>query len=392
MAYDYTPPDFLRNQSAAEIHRRMLDMLPNDIDKGELQIPWDLTRPAALVKSEFAGFDLNETVKLMFVLWAWGDWLDLHARSVGLSRRAANQASGVLLVRGKPGVVVDEGFQFATAAKVTASVIFEATETVVLFGVPDGQGMVTAQVPVRSVLGGRIGNVPPDTVILMVKPESGIVYITNPEAITGGTEKEEDDVLRERVLDLVRYGLSWTGCDADYVRWAMQVPGVGSALTEAEWAGPGTVRLFVVDANGAPANAQILDAVFEHIISPDDRMLRLAPIGASLTVVAPAPLYIDLEATVVLTEGETLSVVLERFKAGLDGYWLEASREFTVAEVLAGAGHNFVKYVFVGSTLARTVGISNYSEDSLLVNGSTADIVIPVGQFPVTRTVTLIEL
>ena len=33
--YPYTPPAFLQEQSADEIHSRMLEQLPVDIDKGE---------------------------------------------------------------------------------------------------------------------------------------------------------------------------------------------------------------------------------------------------------------------------------------------------------------------------------------------------------------------
>ena len=63
-AYPYEAPEFLRGQSAEEIHRRMLDSLPQGIDKSEGNIPWDFTRPPALEKAEMVEFTLNETVKL----------------------------------------------------------------------------------------------------------------------------------------------------------------------------------------------------------------------------------------------------------------------------------------------------------------------------------------
>ena len=487
MPYPYTPPSFLQGQTVDDIHRRMMNALPDDIDKSEAQIPWDFTRPAAIEKAEFVEFELNETIKLMFVHWSYGPWLDLHAEGEGLTRRQANRASGYLTVKGRPGITIAQGFQFATPANLTASVIFEATEAVTLdngsytirdtanpatavirltlnqppgnrvltltirptqadpenqsemilqdgdtvleqfiFDTPEGesqadmlleavdtqgsahftltklaesaeplatvnQAAIGTTIPIQAVEGGTIGNVPPDAIFLMVRPNNGITYVTNPEATTGGTPEEDDDTLRERVLEVIRYGISFTGCDADYVRWAREVPGVGQAVTQAEWAGPGTVRLFIIDANGIPANQQILDAVYSHIIRPDNRMERLAPIGATLTVTAPSPIYIDIQAAVTLREDESLEVVTGRYRANLDAYWLEATTENDVFDVQSGIAQNYVKYVFVGATLAATAGISNYDHASLTVNGGSSDILIAIGTFPVTREVILIE-
>ena len=53
-SYPYTPPPFLQGQSADQIHSRMLENLPADIDKSQGNIPWDFTRPSALEKAEFA--------------------------------------------------------------------------------------------------------------------------------------------------------------------------------------------------------------------------------------------------------------------------------------------------------------------------------------------------
>lgn len=376
MAYPYTPPEFLQNQSVDDIHRRMMNALPDGIDKSELQIPWDYTRPSAIEKAEFVQFELNETIKIIFPHWADDEWLDLHAQMAGTSpRRAANQASGELTVRAFTNTVVPIGYQFATPANLTPSVIFQTTEEVIFDGEPDDKGMVTATIPIQAIAGGTAGNVPKDTIKLMVKPIAGIVYITNTDPTTGGTEIESNDDLRERILAVIRRGISFVGCDADYVRWAQEVPAVGHVIVDPEWAGPGTVRLIVVDANGVPANLQILTAVYRHIVSPDDRIARLAPIGAMVTVVTPTPVNIDISAMVLLREGENIDTVTERFKANLNAYWLKAAAE------------NTVKYVFVGSTLAETAGIANYA--GLLINGGNADKAIALGEFPVTGEVVL---
>ena len=50
----------------------------------------------------------------------------------------------------------------------------------------------------------------------------------------------------------------------------------------AEWAGPGTVKVIIIDANGQPANLSIITEVYNNIMQPDNRLQRKAPIGATV--------------------------------------------------------------------------------------------------------------
>lgn len=236
--YPYEPPEFLRDQSADEIHRRMMDNLPAGIDRSEGNIPWDFTRPAAIEKAEMIEFVLNEVIRLIFPQWSHGEWLDRHGERENVVRRPANPASGTLEALGVPGITIPAGYQFATAADLTASVIFEAVEEVTLVGEADSKGLVTARIPVRAVKGGQEGNVAADTILLMVKPLRGIAYVTNPEAMTGGAEAESDESYLSRILAAIRTGASMTGCVADYIRWAKEVPGVGQVVVDPEWDDP----------------------------------------------------------------------------------------------------------------------------------------------------------
>ena len=402
-SYPYTPPEFLLGQSADEIHRRMLDSLPQEIDKSEGGIPWDYTRPAALEKAQFVEFTLNETVKLMFPQWAYGEWLDRHGEKVNTVRRGANRASGKLEVTGTAGTVIPPGYQFATPAELTSSVIFETTDSAVLSGEPDEKGQVTNEIGIAAAEGGIIGNVAADTIKLMVKPLGGIAYVTNRHPITGGTEAESDEDYLARVLDAMRSGSSMTGCSADYIRWGKEVPGVGQFIADPEWNDPelpekwhykdaqgntrcaGSIRLIVIDSNGLPANQQILDAVRLHIAGTgDDDINAVKPIGARLTVAAPTGLTVDISATVLLQEGENIGTVTERFKKNLTDYWLDVGQEAT-DDYATHTG--YVRWVQVGAVLAKTGGVKDYT--GLTVNGGTANLSVTQEQYPVTGEVTL---
>jgi uncharacterized phage protein gp47/JayE len=204
----------------------------------------------------------------------------------------------------------------------------------------------------------------------MFKPMRGVVSVTNPEATTVGTEVETDPVLIERILDVLQNGVSYVGNDADYRRWAKEVPGVGEVKVLPLWEGPGTVKLVVVDANGLPANSQIVDAVYDFIVSPNDRTERRAPIGATVTVIPPVPVVLDITVDVALEAGEDADTVKARFIQNLGSYY-----------VTTGLGKP-VKYVFIGSVLAMTKGVSDY--DNLLINGGTDNTAVDQDAFPVT--------
>jgi len=469
MQYEYKPPEFLQNQTVDEIHGRMLDNLPSDIDKSEMQIPWDFTRPAAMEKAEFVEYELNEVIKTMFPQWAAGEWLDLHAEMNGVSRRLATCATGFLTVFGTEGTLVEKGFEAATTATLTPGVIFQTTEDLtlgkgpymlkntegkevleLLLNDPENPGYLLTIRPVtdninqgelilshgteemerftfdrsveseqvtslfnaasgsnyftltEKVVGNAVplqaierapvgnivriqaaedginGNVLPDTITNMLTVIPGLSAVTNVEATTGGIPEEEDDVLRDRIIESARYGVSFSGCEADYIRWAKEIPGVGSVICEHKEEEPGSVFLYVMDVNGQPASKEIRDAVEKHIMgTKENPEERLAPIGARLSVPEPETVTINVCANVRRKGEESLDVIKKRFEENLAKYLKTATLE------------RLVKYVYVGAVLAGTEGIDNYN--GLIVNDGTSDVIIDSTQFTVAQ-VTLIEV
>ena len=363
---EFTPPSFLNDQDAETIHKRMMENLPPDIDDTENGFPWDFTKPTALEKAEMLEFHLVETLKIMFPMWAYDEWLDYHAKGRGITRKPANAASGELLITGVPGTTIPAGFRFAAPATAdTPAIEYQTTEKYTIG--EDG----TVRVQVTAVEPGIKGNVPANTVTLMMTPIKGITSVNNETAITGGTEVESDDELRNRIMEIdAASEASFVGSDGDYKRWAEEVPGVGTALVMPEWAGPGTVKVVVIDANGQPANQAIITAVYNNIMSPDDRLQRKAPIGATVTVEAPTAKEINYSFTLELKAGENQETVLERFKAQLRTYYVEAKKE------------GVVRYNKVSSILTNTEGVKDFT--GLTMNGGTVNIVLEEDEYPVT--------
>ncbi len=362
MAYDFILPEFLEDCDADTIHRRMLDELPDDIDKTEGGFPWDFTRPTALIAAELLQFYIPETIKLMFPQWSTGQFLDYLAATSHTKRKDATYAEAVVEIRGEAGTLIPAGTILATAAtNGQPSIEFATLETCVLD--EQGEGSVT----VRALVPGTEANVNPGTIVLMSEPIEGITSMTNPEKASGGSEAESDDDLRERILEAdSNEDISFIGNVSDYRRWAREVDGIGDAIVVPEWNGPETVKIVCLDANGEAANQSLLTAVYNHIMSPDDPEKRLAPPNVILTVSAPDLVNITYAFTVELADAYELDAVVADFRKQLDAYYR------TVEGV--------VKYNQVHSILTNTQGVADF--DGLTMNGGTENITIEQDEYP----------
>lgn len=369
-SFNFIPPAWLEDQDAETIHKRMMRNLPDDIDDTEGGFPWDFTKPTALEKAELLEFEMLETIKIMHYMFAYGIYLDYHAAGYGMKRKGASYASGTVTVTGTPNTVIPSGFLFAVPASGdNAAITFATIEETTIS--TDG----TADIVVQATETGTGGNVAADTIVIMASPTiAGISTITNRNAITGGAAEEDDDALRQRIKErLESSDASFVGCDADYKRWAKEVNGVGEVIVIPEWDGAGTVKVVVFDANGQPANTATLEDVLAYIVSPDDRDSRKAPIGATVTVVAPTEINVNVACNITFESGTVHDNVIEKIKERLNAYFNQA-RE-------SGA----IKRNKIGSVIIGTDGVSDYN--TLLVNeGTNSYIPFAKDEYPILGT------
>ena len=56
---EFQLPEFMQEKSTNELHNKMINLLPDDIDKAEGDIAWDFTRPTAAFVAENVVFTLT---------------------------------------------------------------------------------------------------------------------------------------------------------------------------------------------------------------------------------------------------------------------------------------------------------------------------------------------
>lgn len=258
-----TLPNYLQEQTEEAIRRRMLDSLPSDLDKSEGSFIWDALSPAAIELAQ-AAIWAQEVLRRGFASTTFGPYLDLRCEEHGITRRPAVKSTGQVEFTGKPGTVIAAGTRVATAADAVNGV--SSIEFMTKAAVTVGEnGSVTADI--EAVKPGTSGNVPAGSIVLVITPVPGLIGVTNPSALEGGIDTEEDASLLSRYLQKVR-SPSAGGNKADYVNWALEVAGVGGVSVVPVRDGPGTVSVSIIDTNGEPASLALVEAVQNYIAPP----------------------------------------------------------------------------------------------------------------------------
>lgn len=365
MRPEFTNPEFVQDSDPDTIQGRMMGNLPADISDMPGDFPYDFTMPSAIEISQLVQFHIVRTLMLAFPEYAWDSWLDLHGVQVHVTRHAANHATGQVTVKGEPGTLIREGTVFCVPATDDGAAIEYAADTQVELSGGDDKIAVTA------VEAGSSSNTAAGTITIMLKPIRGILSITNEEAITGGTDIEEDDPYYERIHAVYADSESYIGNDADYIRWAKEVDGIGDCIVQPAWNGPGTVKLILVDSNGDPANKQLQDAVYEHIVSPSDRSKRLMPTGSAELAVAPAKTVpISYACTGMVLYGITLEDAEKAFQKELPLVYTEAKKD------------GVLRYNDVRPLLSKVEGIEDF--DDFTMDGGHGNIRLAADEYAAT--------
>ena len=242
---------------------------------------------------------------------AWGEELDLHGAQRGLPRREAKQAAGVLTFsRYLPldfDLVIPAGTVAASGGE--EAVEYETTEEATLTA-----GELTVDVPARAVAGGAQGNAASGYINTLVTPVSGIDYVVNEAAFTGGEDREPDDSYRERIL------AAWTrraagGTAGFYEELALSVEGVTLAQAVPQEDGPGTVGLYLWGQGAAPSEAALQQA--------EDLIQAQRELGVTVSVESAVSYAVNVYGTIKPKNGGDAAQAAEVMETALEAWFAQ---------------------------------------------------------------------
>lgn len=206
----------------------------------------------------------------------------------------------------------------------------------------------------------------PNTIKVLISSISGVESITNEERFEGGTDIEDEEHFRERVIEAEQEE-SLSGADSDYVRWSKEVAGVAYAYPLSEWNGPGTMKVLILDKNGLPATKELINRVQNYIapiVPPGQNRGGKAPTGAIVTIDTPSILSINIKAKFEFTNGYDSVNVLNSLKDKLNKYLSGIKFGGTIIYKAIDT--------IIGSFLLENQGIQDYS--NLTINDGTSNI------------------
>jgi len=205
----------------------------------------------------------------IFVFTAEGSFLNWHGRQWGVNRRPASFAEGKVIFSGTNGTLIPAGTSVQTEAGIEYGTLLDAY----IAG-------TTVIETVQAIEAGADGNLAVGQSVFLIEAIAGIdAEATVTVEIEGGVDSETDGAYRTRILQRIQYP-PMGGNAQDYIRWALEVVGVGRAWTYPLANGIGTVVVAIItDNESSPLASTTL------ITNAQAYMDDKKPVTAALTVV-----------------------------------------------------------------------------------------------------------
>ncbi|MBD2846184.1 baseplate J/gp47 family protein [Paenibacillus sp. IB182496] len=346
--------------------QRMLDRIPQDLDRREGSIIHDALAPAAAELAQLY-IQLDVQRNLVFADTASGDYLSRRVAEFGVQRKAATRArwEAAMLGTGEVPTEVPIGSRFGS----------EGLVYVAARRIEAGRYELECETP------GNAGNQPPGPLLPLSYIE-GLVTVELLELLVPGEATEDDEALRRRYYAAVNEP-AYGGNVADYKQKVEAMDGVGAVKVIPVWNGGGTVKCVLIAADWSAPSAALLDQV-KQALDPEEgsgQGLGIAPIGHQVTVEGVAAVTLDVTTTLTLGDGMTTGQVQEPVEQAIGDYLLR------LRESWAEASHVIVRIALLEAAILGVPGVIDVTGTTL--GGSPDNLPLGAHEVPVLGEVSL---
>lgn len=356
------------DQTFENILERMLDRVPDDLDKREGSIIYNALAPAAWELSEMY-IELDTNINLSYADTATGEFLTRRAAEFGVNRAEATFAQRKGIFYGSGDVLIDvpiasryslNGLTYTVTSKISLGTFILTAETA---GVSGNQDFGT---------------------MLPVDYVDGLVLAVLDEVLKPGADEETDDALRARYSAAVNEQ-PFGGNVADYKFKVGAIDGVGGVKVYPAWQGGGTVKVSII-ATGYVAPSTTLVNEVQTLVDPitnSGQGLGLAPIGHHVTVVGVTTLAVNVSAILTLAPDATIGQVQQGVEDAISEYLL------LLRQGWADETGIIVRVAQIESRILTVPAVVDVMNTK--INNSTSNLTLTGDQIPVIGTVTLSE-
>lgn len=348
-----------------EILKRMLDRVPNDLDKREGSIIYNALAPAALELATMY-FTLQNNMDLMFADTAVDEYLDRICNQNGITRNSATKAirKGLFYDEENNLMDIDINSRFSIN-----SVVFRAVEKI-------ETGTYRLECETEGTEGNNyVGDLIP------VQYIQGLAKAQITDILIPGEDIETDEQLRQRYIESVN-NEAFAGNIPDYKIKTKAIEGVGAVKVFPVWNGGGTVKLTILDSNFNKASTELVELVQKDICpNITDEGIGIAPIGHKVTVDTVEEVEINLSTTITLVETYSSETIKEQIKEVLQTYFEELRKTWEEANNL------IIRISQIEARILNLSGVLDIQDTKL--NNLTSNIELAINEIPIVGEVTV---
>jgi uncharacterized phage protein gp47/JayE len=344
-----------------EVMDRLLDLVPDTMDKREGSIIYDALAPAAM---EIA-LCYQEIEGVMMETFA-----DTASRGY-LIRRAAERG----VEPEQPTQAVVKGVFTPTNLDLIGARFNLGDYNYVVFELIEA-----GQYKLRCETYGTAGNVSSGTLI-PIDYIAGLQTASVTELLIPAQNEESTESLREKYFYSVN-NIPFGGNKAGYKELVEEYDGVGACKVIPVWNGGGTVKIIILDASMGSPSSTLVDEIqtFLDPIQNSGEGVGMAPIGHVVTVVGAGTTSINVSSEFSFQTGYDFATCLPQLQAAMDEY-LE-----TVSATWANTENCIVRISQLESRFLDCDGILDVQ--GTMLNGTAANLQIASDKVPVRGTIT----
>lgn len=346
------------------ILQRMLDRVPEGIDKREGSIIYDALAPAA-VEMQLMYIELDAVLKESFADTASREYLIKRAAERGIKPTASTNA----VRKGTFDVNIPIGTRFFIN-----DVTYAVTEKI-----------SDLNFKLRCETAGVIGNVYSGQII-PVDYIDGLTTATISDILILGEDEESTEDLRKRYFDTFE-SEAFGGNVADYKTKINGIQGVGGVKVYPVWNGGGTVKVTIIGSDYKKP-AHVFVTAVQTVVDPTQNAGKgygTAPVGHIVTIDSVNERIVNISMTITYQSGWTWAAIKSNVEATIDAYFLDLCRGWADTQTVMNDNGLVVRISQIESKILSLAGVVDVT--GTILNGASSNIILGVAEIPIRGTV-----
>ena len=336
------------------ILKRMLDRIPNTLDKREGSIIYDALAPAAN-ELQNAYINMDIMISEAYADTASREYLMRRAAERGLKPYAATKA----IVKGEFNLDVEVGARFS----------LDELNYIVIERISPGVYKLECE----------LAGVKPNSYmgkLIPIEYISGLTDARITEILIPGEDEEDTEAFRQRYFDSLN-SQAFGGNQRDYREKIEAMPGVGAIKIYPVWNGGGTVKIVLTDSENKKPSSALVTQVQTAVdpVQNQGEGLGIAPIGHVVTVQGVEETPIQVTTQITYESGWSWDALKTYAEQAIDRYFSELSAHWAEQENIV------VRISQIESALLGVTGIIDITGTTL--NGAEKNLVLGADDIPV---------